>query len=137
MAFSTNFWPIKTDLSGNSVWLQASGFQKLAKLSIFGIFNKLLSTKNVNVAHFARNVEWDFFCDFQTLWTWWTSLQKVHFWCPKSSFCSCKKWHFVSLRRDPFVCVVHFLLPSVFRPTAVDFLIVLQSEFTGNWGVGA
>ena len=27
-----------------------------------------LSTQNVNVARFARNVEWDFFCDFQTLW---------------------------------------------------------------------
>ena len=33
----------------------------------FGIFNELLSTQNVNVARFARNVEWDFFCDFQTL----------------------------------------------------------------------
>ena len=30
-------------------------------------FNQLLSTKNVNVARYARNVEWDFFCDFQTL----------------------------------------------------------------------
>ena len=38
----------------------------LAKLSIFGIFNELLSTQNVNVARFARNVEWDFFGDFQT-----------------------------------------------------------------------
>ena len=37
LAFSTNFWPIKTDMSGNSVWPQALGFQKLAKLSIFGI----------------------------------------------------------------------------------------------------
>ena len=25
------------------------------------------STQNVNVARFARNVEWDFFYDFQTL----------------------------------------------------------------------
>ena len=30
LAFSTNFCPIKTDLSGNTVWPQASGFQKLA-----------------------------------------------------------------------------------------------------------
>ena len=29
-------------------------------------FNELLSTQNVNVARFARNVEWDFFCDFRT-----------------------------------------------------------------------
>ena len=28
----------------------------------------LLSTQNLNVARFARNVEWYFFCDFQTLW---------------------------------------------------------------------
>ena len=39
LAFSTNFWcPIKADLSGNTVWPQASGFQKIAKLTIFGIF---------------------------------------------------------------------------------------------------
>ena len=39
LAFSTKVWPIKTEL---------------------------LSIQNVNIAHFARNVEWDFFCDFQT-----------------------------------------------------------------------
>ena len=31
-----------------------------------GTFNEFLSTKNVNVANFTRNVEWDFFCDYQT-----------------------------------------------------------------------
>ena len=36
-------------------------FQKLAKMDH-------LSTQNVNVARFARNVEWDFFCYFQTPW---------------------------------------------------------------------
>ena len=30
-----------------------------------------MSTQNVNVARFARNVEWDFFYDFQT--PWWSS----------------------------------------------------------------
>ena len=63
----TNFCPLKIDLSGNTYWPQASGFQKLAKSTIFGIFNELLSTQYVNVARFARNVEWDFFYDFQTL----------------------------------------------------------------------
>ena len=29
---------IESDLSGNTAWLQASSFQKLAKLTIFGIF---------------------------------------------------------------------------------------------------
>ena len=41
--------------------------QNLANLNIFGIFNELLSIQNVNVARFARNVEWDIFGDFQTL----------------------------------------------------------------------
>ena len=31
----------------------------------YGIFNQLLSTQNVNVARFARNVEWDFFAKIQ------------------------------------------------------------------------
>ena len=30
-------------------------------LTTFGIFSTLLSTYNVNLARFARNVEWDFF----------------------------------------------------------------------------
>ena len=38
LAFSTNFCPIKTDISGNTVWPQASGFQKLAKMHHFGHF---------------------------------------------------------------------------------------------------
>ena len=49
MAFSTNFCPIKTDLSGNTVWPQASGFQKLVKMdNFFGILIHSI------------------FCDFQT-----------------------------------------------------------------------
>ena len=35
---STNFCPIKIDMSGITVWLQASGFQKLAKLEHFLAF---------------------------------------------------------------------------------------------------
>ena len=54
-------------MSGNTAWLQATSFQKIAKFTIFGIFNELLSTQSVNEARFARNIEWDFFCDFQTL----------------------------------------------------------------------
>ena len=75
LAFSPNFCPIKTDLSGNTVWPQASGFQKPSKWTILGIFNQLLSTQNVNVARFAHNVEWDFFCDFQTSKKCWV----IHF----------------------------------------------------------
>ena len=38
LAFSANFCPIKTDLSGNTVWPQASGFQKLNKMDHFWHF---------------------------------------------------------------------------------------------------
>ena len=44
-------------------------FKNSPKWTIFGIFNEFLSTQNVNVARFARNVEWDIFYDFQTPWT--------------------------------------------------------------------
>ena len=36
LAFPTIFRPLKIDLYGNTVWPQASGFQKIAKLTIFG-----------------------------------------------------------------------------------------------------
>ena len=64
LAFSTNFCPTKIDLSGNTVWPQASRFQKHAKLTIFDLFNLLLSIHNINVARFFRNVVWDFFLLF-------------------------------------------------------------------------
>ena len=35
-------------------------FKNSPKWTIFGIFNQLLSIQNVNVARFARIVEWDF-----------------------------------------------------------------------------
>ena len=41
-------------------------FKNSPEWTIFGVVNQLLSTQNVNVARFARNVEWDFFCDFQS-----------------------------------------------------------------------
>ena len=41
--------------------------------NIFGIFNELLSTKNVNVARFALQVDETFFCNFlrflEKIWT--------------------------------------------------------------------
>ena len=39
-------------------------FKNSSKWTIFGIFDKLLSSQNVNVARFARNIEWDFFLWF-------------------------------------------------------------------------
>ena len=64
MAFSTNFSPIKSDLSANTVWPKNSGCKDSSKWTIF---DELLSTQDVNVARFARNVECDFFHDFQPL----------------------------------------------------------------------
>ena len=58
--WSTQTCLLTNDLSGNTVWPHDSGFQKLAKVNIFGVFNQLI----VNVAHFAVNVEWDFFRQF-------------------------------------------------------------------------
>ena len=87
LAFYTNFCPIQTNMSGNTVWQQASGFQKLAKMDHFWHFlMNFLSTQNVNVARSARNVEWDFFCDFQTPWSCrqavaiksWKNCTKIH-----------------------------------------------------------
>ena len=47
-------------------------YQKLAKLTFLGIFDAIWSTQNVNVARFARNVEWDYFYDFETLFVSWS-----------------------------------------------------------------
>ena len=55
MAYFTNICPI--NMSGNTVWPQAIFFSKTEKLTI-------LSTQNVNIACFARNIECDFFCAF-------------------------------------------------------------------------
>ena len=43
--------------SQNSQITKVAKVAKLAKLTIFGLFNELLSTQNVNVARFAGNVE--------------------------------------------------------------------------------
>ena len=43
-------------------------FSKSRQIVLFDIFNELLSTQKINVARFARNVERDFFWDFQKQW---------------------------------------------------------------------
>ena len=42
-------------------------FKNSPKLAIFAIFNERLSTQNVNVVRFARNVECDYLTYFETL----------------------------------------------------------------------
>ena len=57
--------PDRTVLIGQKL-VENAKVESLQKMIILGIFNQLLSTKNVNVARLAHNVEGDFFCDFQT-----------------------------------------------------------------------
>ena len=57
LAFSINFCRIKIDPSGNTVWPQASGFQKLAKNWLFSVLLK----------NFYPVRMYDFY-DFQTPW---------------------------------------------------------------------
>ena len=56
LAFSTNF------LSYLVTLIQV--LENSPKWSIFGIFNELLSTQNVDVARFARNDEFRYFLAF-------------------------------------------------------------------------
>ena len=56
LGFSTNFCPIKTDLSGNTVWPQASVFPKNSPNWPFWAFS-------INFCS-TQNVEWDFFLWF-------------------------------------------------------------------------
>ena len=66
LALSTNFVLLKVTYLVTLFDCKLQVFKNLPKLTIFSIFNELLSTQIVNVARFARNVECDFFFDFQT-----------------------------------------------------------------------
>ena len=68
-----------TDFCLETLFDRKLHFQKIAKLTFFGISNELLSTQNVNVARFARNVEWNFLCDFQTPWSFLHTYSLFHF----------------------------------------------------------
>ena len=72
LAFSTHICPIEYDLSGNTIWPQASGSQKLAKRPILGILLQwvLFSKKNINCGEFCKI--WPFQPNFY--WTFVHSL---------------------------------------------------------------
>ena len=81
LTFSTDFCPIKTDLPGNTVWPQSSGFQKLTKIDHFQHFwltyvhskckhssLRLQCWMRLFSVIFKHCVKWDFFqSDFQRL----------------------------------------------------------------------
>ena len=60
LPFSTNFCPIKSYLSGNTFWPQVSIFP-----NFFGIFNRLLSTQNVNMYSSPAMLNETFFMTFK------------------------------------------------------------------------
>ena len=67
LAFSTIFFLIvKVTCLVTLFDRQLQVFKNSPNWTLFDIFNELLSTQNATVARFARNVEWEFFFDFQT-----------------------------------------------------------------------
>ena len=104
------------------------------------IFSTLLSTQNVSVARFARNVECDFFFDFQTLcydawsfrfahhyYTWvttsstvWISMQSTE--SPRLFDSIWKVSWLAVVATDPLVVVLFLLLCS--RNLPIPFLVV-------------
>ena len=81
-AYWSQGWPINpfvllSILQSSIVILESSDSipqrLKITQIVAFGFFDfknspkwTILSTQNVNVARFARNLKWDFFCDFQS-----------------------------------------------------------------------
>ena len=111
LAFSSIF--VQSKLSTPStVW--PSGFQKTRQNWPF--FDELLSTQDVNVDRFARNIEWDFFCDFQTPWGFPISVSWMHcvffvLHCRMSANCEEDRTAWVrsiqeSIRKDPFYDII-------------------------------
>ena len=77
LAFYTIFCPIKSNLSGNTVWPQASDFQDQFLTFLINFY--LL--KNVNIARSARNVEWEFLWFSNMVYIW-----QLRLFCRKISF---------------------------------------------------
>ena len=80
-AFSTNFCPFKLTCL---VTLFNRKVSFLKNSSKWTIFNELLSSQNVNVALFARNVECDFFwrfsntlAAFHSIWWWCKAMPRM------------------------------------------------------------
>ena len=92
-------WQVHNELHlENSLWLKVSNkcrieFWQFYLVALFGrklqFFKNLSDYSNVNVAHFARYVKWDFFCDFQTLCAIsWDLLRQIHWLDDNSVVCT-------------------------------------------------
>ena len=73
-----------------------------------------MTTQNVDVARFARSVEWDFFCDFQTL-------------CSRMKFIRQIKFYYVPLRGH--TSTFRFYLVIVCIPLSHIFHNYILSHF--------
>ena len=87
-------------------------FKSSPNWTIFG-----LSTQNVNVARFARNVEWDFFCDFQTPWRSKVVFEKLKTFC---GWYSGTVSSLLSQDKSRFSCQKQFSRPfqKLFQPSS-------------------
>ena len=114
-----------------------------------------MSTQNVNVARFARNVEWDLFWDFQTpcfskirksrksfkknrnseplRWWWWLRQQKL----AQSNFSSCFFQSWVASRQtcrttpQPWTTIPCVLMPSSHFLSTVSTAEAKQQPLNG------
>ena len=66
LAFFIYFWLLKSDLSDNTVWPQASGFQKLAKIDLFCHFYWTFAHSKCKRSLLRSQCWMRLFCDFQT-----------------------------------------------------------------------
>ena len=107
-------------------------FKNSPKWTFFDFFEKLLSAQNVNVARFARNIKWDFFCDFQTPWA---SVNHHH---KKCNFLT-KKIHIlvtpVSFNNASEASYVNILSGQKLIKNAKKILNF--GEFLKNWSLGS
>ena len=86
LAFYTNFFPDKSDISGNWFDRKNKVFKNSLNMTIFGIFSQLLSTQNVNVARFARMLKETFSVIVKHHEVVQTKVESMHHGCTKASY---------------------------------------------------
>ena len=121
-------------------------FPDSPKLTILGSFNELLSTPNVNVARFARHVEWDFFCDFPALCAIFHAMKKLKWLLELERKFATSRFEVDTISLSKMLekwtlrkLVSHFLSNSTFLPGsnstfnyAIKFQLFPQSEWLPN-----
>ena len=127
MAFFANFCPtyiLKLTCLVTLFDRKLQVFINSPKWTIFGIFNELLTTQNVNAARFARNAKFDFFCDFQTL------LHTLDFNLLSCLFCTSDILYFFGKPSFSSRCILVFQLLTNFDVLRQTFAILHQLQQT-------